>query len=301
MIYKQESSFLRYGKYPVSSHFYNYSPLHPEQPLAIKRDGCIRFCVPHNHAAIEVIRVISGEVVMTVNGERYDLSLGDIVFLNPFDVHSLVIERADVKDEYQCVNFDLSLLKTKSNTEFNEYLGSISHGELKFKTFIPHTHPYSEALNRSMQELHGYCENESTNAGYMMIAAELLRFLAGLDDGGLSYAFEKKTLSKQAAFSQAVTQYVSQNYALPLTTETIAEELHFNKSYFCRVFKSVFEQTFVEYLNSYRIYVAKSLPIEDYNTLGSLAESIGYTSYDSFTLYFKKYVGVTPKEFYKKG
>lgn len=301
MIYKQESSFLQYQKYNVSSKLYNYSPQNAEQVAEIKRNDCVRFCIPHNHSAIELIRVISGNVIMTVNGERYDLRRGDIVFCNPFDVHALVVERADVKDEYQCINFDLSFLKTKSNTEFNEYLGSISHGELKFKTFIPHTHPCSEALNTSMQELHGYCESENTNAGYMRMVAELLRFFASLDEGGLSYAFEKKTLSKQAAFSQAVTQYVSQNYALPLTTETIAEELHFNKSYFCRVFKSVFEQTFVEYLNSYRIYVAKSLPIEDYNTLNSLAESIGYTSYDSFTLYFKKYVGVTPKEFYKKG
>lgn len=300
MIYKQDASFLRYDAIPFSSYIYNYSPFHKTQPLELKRNGIFQWCILHNHIAIEILRVTHGQVIVSVNGTRYELYEGDIVFMNPFDVHTVSVIKADTINEYQVINFDISILHNNTLPDFNEYIADIEQSNLKYQTLIPHTLPFSFTLNETMKELHANYNKRNLRYGFMLIVSGLLRLLSILEENGFSYPSTANKVSKQTIFSQKTVQYVCQNYALPLTTEKIAEDLHFNKSYFCRNFKATFEQTFVEYLNRYRISVAKSLSIEDHHTLEDIAQAVGYSNYNIFSTYFKRYTGYSPKTYFKK-
>ena len=56
----------------------------------------------------------------------------------------------------------------------------------------------------------------------------------------------------------------------------------------------------MEYLSRYRITVAHSLSLDQYHSLGSLAEAVGFNTYNIFATYFKKYTGYTPKDYFKR-
>ena len=88
MLYRQEAPYLRYEQIPVSSTTYNYSPCHATQPTELKKHGILWFSIPHNHLAVEILRIVQGEVWVSVNGTPHALYAGDLVFLNPFDVHA---------------------------------------------------------------------------------------------------------------------------------------------------------------------------------------------------------------------
>lgn len=62
MLYRQEAPYLRYEQIPVSSTTYNYSPRHATQPTELKKHGILWFSIPHNHLAVEILRIVQGEV-----------------------------------------------------------------------------------------------------------------------------------------------------------------------------------------------------------------------------------------------
>lgn len=60
MLYRQEAPYLRYEQIPVSSTTYNYSPRHATQPTELKKHGILWFSIPHNHLAVEILRIVQG-------------------------------------------------------------------------------------------------------------------------------------------------------------------------------------------------------------------------------------------------
>ncbi|MGM9682424.1 MAG: AraC family transcriptional regulator [Eubacteriales bacterium] len=299
MIYKQEAWFLRYDIFPVSSYCYNYSPLHATQPAELKKSGVLWFSTPHNHMAVEILRVVHGQVHAMVNNVPYDMYEGDIVIANPFDVHATYITKADSFNEFHVINFDMSILRNNTNADFDSYIDLIEQNKLNYQTFIPHTHSCSARLNETAQMIHNSYNARNTSVGFMNILSGLYRLCSELEQFGFTHADEDKNRLSQSAFSREIVQYVSKNYDKQITTADAAEHFHYSISYFCRYFKSVFSQTFVEYLNRYRITVAHSLSRDQYHTLEALAEAVGFNTYNLFASCFKKYTGYTPKEYFK--
>lgn len=300
MIYKQEPQFLRYDIIPVSSYCYNYSPLHQLQPALLKEKGILWFSTLHNHIAVEILRVIHGQVHAMVNNIPYDMYEGDIVIANPFDVHATYVTKPDSFNEFHVINFDLSVLRNSFNPDFDAYTESIEQNQRMFQPFISHTHPDSAKLNKNLVQIHEAYDKRNTPAGFMNILSGLYSFCAELEQCGFSYTDSDTSHASQSAFAREIVQYVGKNYAKPITTADAAEHFHYSISYFCRCFKSVFNQTFVEYLSRYRITVAHSLSLDQYHSLGSLAEAVGFNTYNIFATYFKKYTGYTPKDYFKR-
>ena len=101
-------------------------------------------------------------------------------------------------------------------------------------------------------------------------------------------------------FAKNVVQYVRENYTRPISTQDVALALHLDKSYFCRVFRAVFAEGFVTYLHEHRIAVAKNLRLDEQTGLADIAAAVGYSNYDLFATYFKRYTGMKPKEYYRE-
>ncbi len=93
--------------------------------------------------------------------------------------------------------------------------------------------------------------------------------------------------------------YISTNFASPLTLQDVADELHLNPSYFSRVFKQSFGFTFKEYLTHVRIEEAKRLLGNTDYSLLDIAVAVGFDNQSYFTSVFKKYTGVTPGQYRK--
>ena len=82
MVYRQNSDYLRYGEYPFSSYVYTYDPNNDVLKKEVEARGYYRFCRPHNHTAIEVIRILEGSVEIMLGGESFCATEGDAVFVS---------------------------------------------------------------------------------------------------------------------------------------------------------------------------------------------------------------------------
>lgn len=113
--------------------------------------------------------------------------------------------------------------------------------------------------------------------------------------------FEKNifdnTMEKDDIFKKRATQYIKDNYQMPLTLEMAAGQMMLNPSYFSTLFKQTTGSSFKDYLNYIRIEESKKLLTNTNGTILDIALTVGFENQSYFTKVFKKYTGITPKQY----
>lgn len=94
-----------------------------------------------------------------------------------------------------------------------------------------------------------------------------------------------------------VQQYIDKNYANPITLEDASRCAGFSSAYLSSLFKKETGKNFSEYLSEVRIGNAKKLLKNPQLTIFEIARAVGYADEKYFFRVFKKYTGLTPKEF----
>lgn len=103
--------------------------------------------------------------------------------------------------------------------------------------------------------------------------------------------------SKNSEITKKVFAYIAINYASPVTLEEIANHVHLNPAYFSTVFKQSCRSSFKEYLNMVRIKESKRLLSNTDYSIIDIAVATGFEDQSYFSKVFKKYTGLTPKQF----
>lgn len=109
------------------------------------------------------------------------------------------------------------------------------------------------------------------------------------------------TDENEADYCERARLFLETNYTTDFDIASVADELSVSYPYLSKIFKAEYGTTLSDYLNSYRI--AKSCELLDYtkDTLETIAAAVGYNNSQSYQRFFKKYKGMTPTEYRKKG
>lgn len=99
---------------------------------------------------------------------------------------------------------------------------------------------------------------------------------------------------------QNILRYVHLNYSLPLTLSEIAANLNINAAYLGRIFSKRVNQSFSNYLASYRIARARELLKDDGMMVYEIAQAVGYNDINHFYKVFQKHTHMSPTAFRKK-
>lgn len=92
-------------------------------------------------------------------------------------------------------------------------------------------------------------------------------------------------------------QYISQHFSEDLTLEQVAGHVHLNAAYFSSMFKQSTGSSFKEYLNMVRIEESKRLLANTDYTIIDIAIAAGFEDQSYFSKVFKKYTGLTPRQY----
>lgn len=99
---------------------------------------------------------------------------------------------------------------------------------------------------------------------------------------------------------QDAIRYICENYANQITIDMVANDLYISASYLMHIFKDEMGKTFNECLTEYRIITAKELLGLNKYKIYEVSSMVGYKDVKYFSQIFKKYCGVTPREYCKK-
>lgn len=91
--------------------------------------------------------------------------------------------------------------------------------------------------------------------------------------------------------------YMEKNYDQDLKVEGFAKMFNYNSNYLGKIFRKEMGDSFNNILDTIRIANAKRLLLETDMKVYQISEKVGYSNIDYFYLKFKKYVGISPKEY----
>ena len=95
-------------------------------------------------------------------------------------------------------------------------------------------------------------------------------------------------------------EYINNNYAQPISLDSLCQQMHMSKYYFCRKFKSTMSVTVMDYVLNTRIAAACKLLADQDLGIGEIASRCGFSSASYFCQIFKKTMGVTASGYQKQ-
>lgn len=94
-----------------------------------------------------------------------------------------------------------------------------------------------------------------------------------------------------------VKNYVSDHICEDLSLTRISGLLHFNPSYFSRLFKSVTDMGYMEYVACIKTAKAKEMLSNSTLEINEIAEMLGFNAPSNFSRFFKKQADISPQEY----
>lgn len=249
---------------------------------------CEGAVISHNHKELELIAMRSGHAEFCVDSVPYSLGAGDVLVIPPYAVHRAHVS---ANTAYDCVCFRLSLLWDDALRE------GLEKGMLTVKEPLTAARPYCAEMNEYVHETVRIKE-ERLPGWEMEIIGRLSIMFGRLKSDG--FFVESGGVNPEHKFVKSVLKYVTDHFAEPITSRTVAEAIHFNNSYFCRLFKRAFGTCFAEYLLGYRIERAKGMLGRGEASISEVALKTGFNSFSYFGKVFREQVGISPSEYRRR-
>lgn len=248
----------------------------------------------HTHEFIEIVYIMSGKMSQTIDGQKYDVRRGDIIFMNYGCTHSfsadgdfsyinLLFSPQSVNDELVIQSNALFLLSLGA---FNEMRSDASCGKISFwGREIKEIEDILCTMQKEYeQKLPSY---ESVLANYLntLIVKMSRKAFSGLNDSEIDGMWRD------------LSEYIDQHLSDKLTMSDLAKKSFYNPSYFSRVFKEKFGVTFVEYVTRKRLDHAVKLLEESEISLDEVSRRSGFSDKNSFYYAFSHYLGAKPSQY----
>lgn len=104
---------------------------------------------------------------------------------------------------------------------------------------------------------------------------------------------------KSEEYVEQACNLISSHYAT-IDVQTIASQLHLNRSYLSRIFRESTGISIQSYLTNTRLQAARSLILQKY-TVSQASTMVGYSDIASFSRAFKNYYKISPKQYLRLG
>ena len=127
----------------------------------------------------------------------------------------------------------------------------------------------------------------------------LYYFLIKAFDQLFACIYQNRNIQHTAVFTKA-KQYIWKNYNQQLSLKKLADDAGISSYYLSHLFRKEMGTSYLEYLTSVRISIAKSLLKQTNMSVMDVCLEVGYQDPSHFAKIFSKKVGMQPAEYRKK-
>lgn len=278
MIYNE---LKQHGTEDFPFELYRVNALHPKYVMAF-----------HWHGSLELIRVLKGELSLTLDNRTRALRSGQAAFINSEIVHG-----ATPKDcEYECIVFNLAFLKT-GNALCDRFIDDLLSHAAYLTEF-----PSDKDVLSLIDKLFAQIRNTETGAPFKVIGIfhELLGEMQAKKLFNSHLPPSSVHDQKKVVKLKTVLKYIRENFASDITLDDMSAVAGLSCKYFCKFFKDMTGTTPVNYLMAYRIERAARKLLGSDLSVTKIAYDCGFNDLSYFIKIFKVFKGVSPKEYRKR-
>lgn len=121
-------------------------------------------------------------------------------------------------------------------------------------------------------------------------------WITGIMHRFINYSFDFKDV-KHSDVTYKVIKYIKGNYHKKITLEEIANNVYLSKAYLSSIFKNETGYSLTSYINIIRVEKSKQMILAGNRTMMDISSECGFEDQSYYTKIFKKYVGVSPKQY----
>ena len=235
----------------------------------------------HFHDYYVISFIESGQRCLTCRGREYLLESGDLLLLNARDNHSCVQIGSQPMD-YRSLNISPEVMgKAVLEITGREYLPNFSPQVVCRSELVP-----------TLRELHQMVMQGETDFRKEELFFFLLEQLVGDYTEG-EIAANSTQLSMQ---TKTICKYLEQRYMDTIRLDDLCSLTGLSKYYLLRSFTKQKGISPYSYLETIRIDKAKKLLEQGVLPLDAALQT-GFADQSHFTNFFKKFIGLTPKQY----
>lgn len=101
-------------------------------------------------------------------------------------------------------------------------------------------------------------------------------------------------------YDEKILNYLDEHYKEDIDFEKLADTMGISYSYMRKLIKNLTGNSLIDYINKLRIDEAKVLLLSGNDSVAVIAEKVGYHNVQSINRFFKKYEGLSPREYRQK-
>lgn len=250
---------------------------------------------PHFHHLHEILFVTEGTAEFNVNGKRYLLEKGSLLFISNLEPHSIYSKSLNYK------RYSLQL----SNDFFHHVISDpllLSIMKQRPENFC-HKIQCPTPIYNYINKLFARCLEESNSQNDywdIMISDALADFIVTLFRMDAS-AFPASSNLKGQNVVQSIQAYIESHIDEDLSLESVAEKYYISKFHLSHIFKDLTGYNFKRFIVLTRLSKAKYLLLNTDDSINRIAKAVGFNNTTHFIRSFKDAEQITPLQFRKRG
>ena len=265
----------------------------------------------HWHDEVEILYFFGGDFRLEINMEQFLISSECLYFINPGELHSIIMETAGSYED--AVLFSPDILSFDSYDAAQIHLiQPIRKGRMLFPRCITPDHLAFQSIQGAFSDIQhsfGRIFQQETLAdtsavtddltSQLYIKSSLLAILATLSQYRL-FTMTETNYDKRVEDIKTALTYIKDHYTDKIYIADLARQVSLNEQYFCRFFKKAIGRTPMEYINEYRIKQTRQLLEETDLPVTEVCLECGYNNLGNFLREFRKQTGTTPLQYRKR-
>lgn len=256
--------------------------------LAKGNDTCTKILrAMHKHDdRLEILFITEGAGLYIIDGVRYYAGEGDIIIINKDTAHEEIAVVDGGATVYSCAVKNLHIKGLKPNCLISDE---------KYPIIRNLSEDKKREIGNMFFTIHNNINKKNIYA--KQIAVYVLKALL-MNVLELTKNCTNKVVSRSNInYPNNICCYINNHFEEVISLEKIARAINLNQYYIAHIFKKHVGNSIIEYVIKCRIGEAQSYLLQTSRNVSDIAYEVGFNSGSYFQTAFKRYIGVTPKEF----
>ena len=267
--------------------------IRPDFELQFKRDAYLQDVQLHHHDFYEIYFLLSGDVTYTIESRLYRVMPGEMLLINPRELHQVCIRPEMSAYERYTLWIDPQLLRRLSSERSD-----------LFRCFDPSRPNYGNLLKLTQEEQRLilplfetlWREYDSSAYGADLLRESLLSQLLVVVNRMVEQGGERFEEYSSNRMVTAAVEYINQNYGKPLSLDLLAEHCYVSKYHLSHEFNRQVGTSVHRYILKKRLLNARQLMAEG-GPPSQVYSRCGFGDYAGFYRAFRSEYGIGPREY----
>lgn len=267
--------------------------IRPDFELQFKRDAYLQDVQLHHHDFYEIYFLLSGDVTYTIESRLYRVMPGEMLLINPRELHQV------------CIRPEMSAYERYTLWVDPQLLRRLSTGRTDLaRCFDPSRPNYGNLLKlkQAEQRLIQTCfetlwreYNSSSYGSDLLRESVLTQLLVAVNRMVEQSGGRLEVYSSNRAVTAAV-EYINRHYGEPLSLDLLAEHCYVSKYHLSHEFNRQVGTSVHQYILKKRLLNARQLMAEG-DPPSQVYGRCGFGDYAGFYRAFRSEYGIGPREY----